>query len=63
MKSTSSLNQNSYINQTTDTNDILANFDFKEIEEKDPSLREGDKLLYDREVPFELRLEDNNGPQ
>jgi hypothetical protein len=63
MKSTSSLNQNSYINQTTDTNDILANFDFSEIEEKDPSLSEGHKLLYDREVPFELRLEDNNGPQ
>ena len=63
MKSTSSLNQNSYINQTTDTNDILANFDFTEIEEKDPSLSEGHKLLYDREVPFELRLEDNNGPQ
>jgi hypothetical protein len=63
MKSTSSLNQNSYMNQTTDTNDILANFDFTEIEEKDPSLSEGHKLLYDREVPFELRLEDNNGPQ
>ena len=63
MKSTSSLNQNSYINQTTDTNDILENFDFTEIEEKDPTLSEGHKLLYDREVPFELRLEDNNGPQ
>ena len=63
MKSTSSLNQNSFVNQTTDTNDILANFDFTEIEEKDPSLSEGHKLLYDREVPFELRLEDNNGPQ
>ena len=63
MKSTSSINQNSFINQTTDTNDILANFDFTEIEEKDPSLSEGHKLLYDREVPFELRLEDNNGPQ
>ena len=63
MKSTSSLNQNSFINQTADSNDILANFDFTEIEEKDPSLSEGHKLLYDREVPFELRLEDNNGPQ
>ena len=62
MKSTSSI-QNSYMNQTTDNNDILSNFDFTEIEEKDPSLSEGHKLLYDREVPFELRLEDNNGPQ
>ena len=63
MKSTSSLNQNSYINQPTDTNDILANFDFTDIEEKDPSLSEGHKMLYDREIPFELRLEDSNGPQ
>ena len=63
MKSTSSMNQNSYLNQTTDSNDILASFDFREIEEKDPSLSEGHKLLYDREVPFELRLEDSNGPQ
>ncbi len=63
MKSTSSLNQSSYNKHTTDSNDILANFDFSEIEEKDPSLSEGHKLLYDREVPFELRLEDNNGPQ
>jgi hypothetical protein len=62
MRATSSINQNSYY-QTTDTNDILASFDFREIEEKDPSLSEGHKLLYDREVPFELRLEDSNGPQ
>ena len=63
MKSTISINQNSFLNQTSDNNDILANFDFREIEEKDPSLSQGHKLLYDREVPFELRLEDNNGPQ
>lgn len=42
---------------------VLNNFDFSEIEEKDPSLSEGHHLLYDREVPFELRLEDSNGPQ
>ena len=42
---------------------VLNNFDFSEIEEKDPSLAEGHHLLYDREVPFELRLEDSNGPQ
>ena len=63
MKSTSSLLQSSYFNQSTDNNDIIASFDFREIEEKDPSLSEGHKILYDREVPFELRLEDNNGPQ
>ena len=44
-------------------NNILSNFDFSDIEAKDPSLSEGHKLLYNREVPFELRLEDNDGPQ
>lgn len=56
-------NNTSMYNQTTENNDVLANFDFSEIEEKDPSLSEGHKMLYDREVPFELRLEDTNGPQ
>jgi len=63
MKSTSSLQQNSFMNQTADSNDILANFDFTEIDEKDPSLGEGHKMIYDREVPFELKSEENNGPQ
>ncbi len=42
---------------------LLGNFDFSGIEELDPSLAEGHRLVYDREVPFELRLEDTNGPQ
>ena len=42
---------------------VLNNFDFSEIEERDPSLSEGHRLLYDREIPFELRLEDVQGPQ
>ena len=46
-----------------DGDTILGNFDFSAIEELDPSLSEGHRLVYDREVPFELRLEDNNGPQ
>ena len=61
MKNNTSINQ-SY-NYNSENNDVIANFDFSEIEEKDPSLSEGHKMLYDREVPFELRLEDNNGPQ
>jgi hypothetical protein len=44
-------------------NTILGSFDFSAIEELDPSLSEGHRLAYDREVPFELRLEDTNGPQ
>ena len=46
-----------------DRNTILGNFDLSQIEELDPSLSEGHRLAYDREVPFELRLEDSNGPQ
>jgi len=30
----------------------------------DPSLAEGHQVLYDREAPFELRIQDpNSGPQ
>ena len=46
-----------------DESNILNTFDFSGIEELDPSLSEGHRLIYDREVPFELRLEDTNGPQ
>jgi hypothetical protein len=52
----------------------LTNFDFSSIEEMDPSLcnivinfiitkGEGHRILYDREIPFELRIHDDNGPQ
>lgn len=43
--------------------DLIYNLDYTQIEENDPSLAEGHRLVFDREVPFELRLEDNNGPQ
>ena len=59
---TKSFYNNSKITTDSDNN-ILCNFDFSEIDAKDPSLSEGHKLLYNREVPFELRLEDNDGPQ
>lgn len=39
------------------------NLDYTQIEENDPSLAYGHRLIFDREIPFELRLEDNNGPQ
>jgi hypothetical protein len=50
-------------NKTGDMNSGIGNFDFSAIEELDPSLHEGHRLVYDKEVPFELRLEDTNGPQ
>lgn len=43
---------------------VLNSFDFSAIEEMDPSLGEGHRLLYEREVPFELRIqEDSRNPQ
>ena len=39
---------------------ILNSFDFTHIDELDPSLTDGFKLIYDREVPFELRIQENN---
>ena len=47
---------------TTDSNTSLLNaFDFRAIDEMDPSLADGHKLIYDREVPFELRIQENEG--
>ena len=66
MKSYITTKSNIYNNSSTISepgNNILSNFDFSEIDAKDPSLSEGHKLLYNREVPFELRLEDTDGPQ
>jgi hypothetical protein len=43
---------------------IMNSFDFSAIEEMDPSLADGHRIVYDREVPFELRIQDaGTGPQ
>ena len=43
---------------------VLNAFDFSAIDEMDPSLAEGHHVVYDREAPFELRIQDpNSGPQ
>ncbi|CAE7777562.1 unnamed protein product [Symbiodinium sp. CCMP2456] len=43
---------------------MLDAFDFSALEEMDPSLSEGHRVVYDREVPFELRVQDaESGPQ
>jgi|UniRef100_A0A7S4GG13 hypothetical protein len=34
--------------------------DFKSIEEMDPSLADGHRVMYDREVPFELRTQESS---
>lgn len=42
---------------------MLNSFDFPAMEELDPSVAEGHKVLYDREVPFELRQHNADGHQ
>jgi hypothetical protein len=48
-----------------DKGDSLFNsFEFSAIEEMDPSLGDGHHVIFDREVPFELRIQDSgSGPQ
>ncbi|CAM9223061.1 unnamed protein product [Phaeothamnion confervicola] len=42
----------------------VANIDFSGIDELDPSTADGFKCVYDREVPFELRVQETaGGPQ
>lgn len=41
---------------------VLNAFDFSAIDEMDPSLQEGHTIVYDREAPFELRIQENSGP-
>ena len=60
MKATFSSNDDQF---KKDETNVFGNFDFTSIEEQDPSLAEGHRLVYDREVPFELRLEETTGPQ
>ena len=43
---------------------VLNTFDFTHIDDLDPSLQDGYKLIYDRDVPFELRIQnENEAPQ
>jgi len=46
--------------QHTQSQSVLNAFDFSQINEMDPSMMEGHKIVYDREVPFELRIQDQN---
>ncbi|CAI2380134.1 unnamed protein product [Moneuplotes crassus] len=49
------------MNSTESNASILNAFDFRAIDEMDPSLAEGHKLIYEREVPFELRIQEGEG--
>ena len=44
--------------------DLLSSFDFSAIEDMDPSVADGYRVIYDREVPFELRVQESaDSPQ
>eukprot|EP00953_Heterococcus_sp_UTEX-ZZ885_P038594 19807-Heterococcus_DN1.PRE.4 len=44
--------------------DLMNTFDYSNIEELDPSIADDYRVLYDREVPFELRVQEGtDGPQ
>jgi hypothetical protein len=38
-------------------NNVLTQFDFSAIEEADPAVAQGQVVLYDKEVPFEIRVQ------
>ncbi|KAL9656522.1 hypothetical protein ABK040_005284 [Willaertia magna] len=68
--SPSRANNNSFINNNspsntspinnTTSNSLLSGIDFKVIDEMDPSLAEGHQLIFDKEVPIELRTMDQH---
>ena len=61
MKNVTTTTQNSIIEEkASQCNNILTNFDFRAIDEKDPSLSEGHKLFFCNDIPFEIRIEENN---
>lgn len=37
---------------------LISTFDMGAVDEMDPSLAEGHRIIYDREVPFELRIQE-----
>ncbi|KAG2387982.1 hypothetical protein C9374_000832 [Naegleria lovaniensis] len=41
-------------------NTLLTGIDFKAIEDMDPSLAEGHRVIFDKEIPIELRTQDQN---
>eukprot|EP00744_Colponema_vietnamica_P003328 GILI01005119.1.p1 GENE.GILI01005119.1~~GILI01005119.1.p1 ORF type:complete len:249 (+),score=48.75 GILI01005119.1:42-749(+) len=58
------MSQRNVMAEEKSTVDLLTSFDFSAIEEMDPSLANGHRVIYDREVPFELRIQDSAaGPQ
>lgn len=58
--------QQNYSNEKSNSGptSVLNNFDFTAIEDLDPSLAHGHMVMFDREAPFELRIQDpGQGPQ
>eukprot|EP00920_Eleutheroschizon_duboscqi_P001892 GHVT01004962.1.p3 GENE.GHVT01004962.1~~GHVT01004962.1.p3 ORF type:complete len:121 (-),score=3.83 GHVT01004962.1:3359-3721(-) len=55
---TSSIQNSPSTGSTDVTTSFLAQFDFSSIESLDPSLAHDDTAVYDREIAFELRMQD-----
>ena len=53
----SSSNSNTTIGPTS-LNSSISNIDFSAIEELDPSISDGYRIIYDRECPLELRFQE-----
>eukprot|EP00994_Dinema_validum_P002138 NODE_1459_length_944_cov_90.994413_g1130_i0.p1 GENE.NODE_1459_length_944_cov_90.994413_g1130_i0~~NODE_1459_length_944_cov_90.994413_g1130_i0.p1 ORF type:complete len:237 (+),score=41.29 NODE_1459_length_944_cov_90.994413_g1130_i0:80-790(+) len=53
-------NQGSVVGNNEHNNySLLSTMDFRAIDEMDPSLADGHRVMYDREVPFELRTQES----
>lgn len=55
------VNYNAKMNTNESNASLLNAFDFRAIDEMDPSLADGHRLIYEREVPFELRIQESEG--
>ena len=50
------------LEEMTDEEEFFKDFSTQEIEEKDPSLNDNYIKMYQEEIPFELRIEDEEPP-
>ncbi|EGR29241.1 hypothetical protein IMG5_160400 [Ichthyophthirius multifiliis] len=49
--------QKSLMNESNNIQQMLNSFDFATIDEMDPSLADGHRVVYDREIPFHIRFQ------
>eukprot|EP01027_Heterolobosea_sp_BB2_P002876 GEZU01004317.1.p1 GENE.GEZU01004317.1~~GEZU01004317.1.p1 ORF type:complete len:107 (-),score=4.39 GEZU01004317.1:27-347(-) len=47
-------------NNHSGSSSLLSTLDFRSLEEMDPSIADGHRLVFDKEVPLELRTQDSS---